>query len=104
MIFSSHMMYGLIAALVIMHYTHVGMKGYNPSRKEIFLKFSFVVLIWGLALFEGIAIVRQQSHYSIDVFTAWYAVPMTWVTFHYFAPTDPVPHRPTKRTEENIAV
>jgi hypothetical protein len=98
------MMYGLIAALVIMHYTHVGMKGYNPSRKEIFLKFSFVVLIWGLALFEGIAIVRQQSHYSIDVFTAWYAVPMTWVTFHYFAPTDPVPHRPTKRTEENNAV
>ncbi len=50
------------------------------------------VLLFVLSCRFGI--VRQQAHYSIDVFTSLYVVPMAWIVVHYFFPNDPVP--PTK--------
>ena len=41
--------------------------------------------------FFRFGIVRQQAHYSIDVFTALYAVPLVWIAVYHFMPNDPVP-------------
>ena len=53
--------------------------------------FNYAILF---PLSRRFGIVRQQAHYSIDVFTSLYLVPMVWIVVHYFFPNDPVP--PTK--------
>ena len=91
LIFSSHQMYGLIAALAVHFYTVKDLRTFQPSRRERLLKYAFIVFMWVIVLWEALTIVRQHSHYSIDVFTALYAVPMTWIVFYHFFPDDPVP-------------
>ena len=91
LIFSSHEMYGLTAVLAVHFYTVKDIRETQPQFKERMLKSLFVVFMWMLVIWEGIAIVRQQTHYSIDVFTSFYAVPFTWIVFYHFFPSDPVP-------------
>ena len=91
LIFSSHVMYGLIAVVTVHFYTVQDLKTYHPPLYERLLKYAFVVLMWVIVLWEAIAIVRQKTHYSIDVFTALYAVPSTWIVFYHFVPNDPIP-------------
>ena len=94
-------MNGMLAAVTVNHYTVMGLRGYVPSRMERIIKYLFVVFCYGVVLLEGLSIVRQQSHYSIDVFTSVYAVPLTWVAFYHFFPRDPTPNTEVVLTDKS---
>ena len=79
LIFSSHMMYGLLASCLVIHYV----------RKGRLLKIFLSVLCVSLNIAEAFCIVAQERHYTIDVWNALYAVPLTWIAFTYFVPLDP---------------
>ena len=78
LIFSSHMMYGLLATCVVVHYV---------DRYQSLL----AALCLSLNIAEGFCIVAQERHYSIDVWASFYAVPLTWIAFLHFLPNDPPP-------------
>ena len=89
LIFSSHMMYGLVAAGALHYYLVVGNKGFSPkSMLQAVVQRGLIVLVWTMAFLEAIAIVRQKRHYSIDIWTACYAVPMIWMSVAYLFPND----------------
>jgi hypothetical protein len=83
LIFSSHQMYGLVAVCALHHYLIVGNKNGNKLVKWI-----FILIGWTFVLIEAISIVRQRSHYSIDVWNALYAVPFAWMSIAYVFPND----------------
>ena len=91
LIFSGHMMYGIIAALAVTHYTVIGMRGMKTDTIELIAKLSFVLICWGIVAMEAVSIVQQHVHYSVDVLVASYSVPLIWIAFYHFVPTDPVP-------------
>jgi hypothetical protein len=99
LIFSSHMMYGLIATLTITHYTIMGLRGMPSTQLERSIKYSIVGGAWFIVFYEGLAIIRQRVHYSIDVFTAGYVVPLVWLAFYHFVPMDPVPPKYQAKNE-----
>ena len=87
--FSSHQLYGLVACCAMHHYLVIGNKAFRETPKiqraiQIFL----IVAGWLIVLFEGLAIIRQKRHYSIDIFTAFYAVPFAWMSVAYVFPND----------------
>jgi hypothetical protein len=95
LIFSSHMMYGITAAgIVILYIT----KGLNYAKKnnitvpkwEKWSKIALIVLCVCLVLMEAFSIVCQERHYSVDVWNALYACPLTWIAFYHFFPDDPI--------------
>ena len=73
LIFSSHMMIGLVCALAISAYSG------NAA---------FKALLWLLCTALAFLIVMQHSHYTVDVIIAWYVTPMVWVSFRHFFPWD----------------
>jgi hypothetical protein len=74
-------MYGLVAACALHHYVVVGNKGSKPqSWVQLAVQRGIDILAWIALFIEGIALVRQKRHYSIDIWTACYAVPMTWMS------------------------
>lgn len=75
LIFSSHMMYGLLCTLTI--------SSYFPLYRLVVLP-----VVWTLALALGLLIVIQHSHYTVDVVIAWYTVPLTWIAFRHYVPVD----------------
>jgi hypothetical protein len=83
----------MVVALAIHHYTIMGMQGYTPSRTEKLCKYGLVAFAYFLIIFQAVGIVRQQTHYTIDVFTSLYVVPLVWIVFYHFVPTDPVPSK-----------
>ena len=94
LIFSSHMMYGLTAVSIVTLYIHLGLKdakesGYAVGKWEKRSKVGLIVFCWLLVLMEGFSIICQERHYSIDVWNALYVVPMIWIVFYHFYPTDP---------------
>jgi hypothetical protein len=93
LIFSSHMLYGLVATCCLSHYMIVGNPTWtNPGstpKWKVGVRIGIVVIAWLTSLTEGFTIVDQQRHYSIDVFTALYIVPLVWVAFYHFVPNDP---------------
>ena len=90
LIFSSHMLYGLVATCALTHYLIFGNRGYNLTIYQTVCKYALLFAVWFTVLLEGFSMVRQNRHYSIDVWTSLYAVPFTWIVVHYFMPTDPV--------------
>ena len=104
LIFSSHMMYGITAASLVTLYV---LKKPHPefvmSKLEKWLKYALIFLVWSLVIAEGFCIVAQERHYSVDVWTAMYAVPLSWVGFYHFYPNDPSISIPDseKRSREN---
>jgi hypothetical protein len=95
LIFSSHMMYGITAAAIVTLYVFMGLKdakdeGFTISKIELWIKRALVGLCWCLVLIEAFSIVCQERHYSVDVWGALYAVPLTWIAFYHFFPRDPV--------------
>ena len=104
LIFSSHMMFGITAAALVTQYTCValGLVADQPLWKhERPLKIALVVLCWCIVVAEGFCIVAQERHYTIDVWTALYAVPLTWLAAFHFFPKDPAP---TPKTSDNHIV
>ena len=92
LIFSSHMLYGLVATCCLTHYMVVGNPGWNNGVTKKWIKairIGIVVIAWLTSLTEGFTIIDQQRHYSIDVFTALYIVPLVWVALYHFVPLDP---------------
>ncbi len=107
LIFSSHMMYGIIAASLVTLYTlKKPAEEFVMTRLEKWLKYSLIFIVWSLVVAEGFCIVAQESHYSIDVWTAFYAVPLAWVGFYHFFPNDPSPTIATssKRPDQHEVV
>ena len=101
LIFSSHMLYGLVATCALTHYLIHGNRGYSLTKYQRFFKYCLIFAVWFTVLLEGFAMIRQNRHYSIDVWTSLYAVPFTWIVVHYFIPSDPVPTCcPTSNGEE----
>jgi hypothetical protein len=90
LLFSGHQMYGLVATCAIHHYVIVGNKAYKSTTPRIqwWIQRSIIVIAWLAALTEGIAIIRQKRHYSIDIWTAFYAVPFLWMSLAYVFPRD----------------
>lgn len=100
LLFSSHMMYGILCTLAVTHYMILGMRGsvVPITTTEKWLKYAAIFACWAIVFWEGFSIIRQQVHYSIDVFTSGYAVPLCWIAFYHFVPNDPVP--PSQRNAE----
>jgi hypothetical protein len=91
LMFSSHMLYGLVAVCALTHYMIVGNRSHlNAPNWLRIARVGFIALAWVTALTEAITIVAQQRHYSIDVFTAMYVVPLVWIAYVFFIPSDPV--------------
>jgi hypothetical protein len=61
------------------------------SSREIWLKRSLIVLMWSLVICQACLIIAQQSHYTVDVWTALYVVPLCWIAFQHYVPNDPIP-------------
>ena len=102
LIFSSHMMYGLIATGIVTDYTIRSLRTQpegTVSILERWLKYSLIFVCVGLVIAEAFCIVAQNRHYTVDVWTSCYAVPLTWIAFLYFIPNDP---GPCKKCEKNI--
>jgi hypothetical protein len=101
LIFSAHMMYGILSACLVTHYLRLGMAldaathEVEPEpegkQRERALKHGVIALCWILVVMEAFCIVAQRRHYSIDVWAALYTCPMTWISLLYFFPTDPAP-------------
>ena len=90
LIFSSHMMYGIIATCIVTQYTVVGLRHLGFEWKhEKAAKIALIVLCWCLVISEAFCIVAQERHYTVDVWTACYAVPLTWIAIFHFFPNDP---------------
>jgi sphingomyelin synthase-related protein 1 len=95
LIFSSHMMYGISAAFVVTMYLLKDLALMKEAGKDIWkyelhVKYSVIVACWLMVIAEGLCIIAQDRHYSVDVWTALYAVPLTWIAFNHFFPSDPV--------------
>ncbi|KAF4686612.1 peptidylprolyl [Perkinsus olseni] len=75
LVFSSHMMYCLLATLVVTHY----------SRSLVLM-----VIEWLLCCALVCLILAQRSHYTLDVWVSWYTTPMVWICFYHFFPNDPM--------------
>jgi len=105
LIFSSHMMYGITAASIVTLYVlKKPTEEFVMSKREKWLKYSLIFLVWAIVIAEGFCIVAQESHYSIDVWNALYAVPLAWIAFYHFYPNDPSPYgsgapKPADRNE-----
>jgi hypothetical protein len=99
LIFSSHMMYGLIATGIVTDYTMMSLKGQTEavSILERWLKYCLIFTCVGLVIAEAFCIVAQNRHYTVDVWTSCYAVPLTWIAFRYFIPNDPGPYKQTNK-------
>ena len=110
LIFSSHMMYGITAAsIVTLYITKKPVEEFTMSKLERRLKYSLIFLVWAIVIAEGFCIVAQESHYSIDVWAAMYAVPLTWIAFYHFYPNDPSPRnfsspKPERQTPESSQI
>ncbi len=99
LIFSAHMMYGILAACLVTHYLRLGMAldaatyqvAPEGKQRERMIKHGVISLCWTLVVMEAFCIVAQQRHYSIDVWAALYTCPMTWISLLYFLPCDPAP-------------
>lgn len=91
----------MLAVVTVHHYTIMGLRGYAPKRMERLIKYIFVVFCYGVVILEGLAIIRQQAHYSIDVFTSAYAVPLVWIAFFHFFPKDPTPDTKVVLTDKS---
>ncbi len=113
LIFSSHVMYGLIAALVVSHYlmmdiAKLARAGIKLPDYELPLKYCAIALVWCAVIAEALCIIAEDRHYSVDVWTAFYAVPLTWIAFYHFFPHDPKmslssdPHSPVSRSIINM--
>lgn len=84
LIFSSHMMYGLIATCTVVHYS-------STCYAKTGMKYCIIGLCLSLNIAQGVCIVAQERHYTIDVWTSMYVVPLTWVCFYHLIPSDPTP-------------
>jgi sphingomyelin synthase-related protein 1 len=107
LIFSSHMMYGITAAGIVTVYLVKGLNyadqhGITVPKWERRSKIGVIVLCACLVLMEGFSIVCQERHYSVDVWTALYACPLTWVAFYHFFPDDPAPKTQQPVIEDGI--
>ena len=91
LIFSSHMMYGITACGIVTHYLVQGMKRDDVTVRERWCKYALIALCVSLVISEGFCIVAQNRHYTVDVWTAAYAVPLVWIAFFHFVPNDPSP-------------
>jgi hypothetical protein len=101
LIFSAHMMYGILSACLVTHYLRLGMaldaathgvdQEPEGKQRERAIKHGVIALCWILVVMEAFCIVAQRRHYSIDVWAALYTCPMTWISLSYFFPTDPAP-------------
>ncbi len=102
LLFSSHQLYGLVAACAMHHYLVVGNKAFkNTPKLQRAIQISLLVIGWVIVLVEGLAIIRQKRHYSIDIFTAFYAVPLTWMSIAYLFPNDVADAKQNKKEVEN---
>ena len=101
LIFSSHMMYGIIATGIVCHYLTRSLKRSDVPRKEKLIKCGICLFCVAVVIAEGFCIVAQNRHYSVDVWTSAYAIPLTWIAFDYFVPADPVPRR-RRITDNNM--
>jgi hypothetical protein len=90
LIFCSHILYGVMAANVVTLYV---LKQRFPDFRrytlEIRLKYALIFIMWSLVVAEGLCIVAQERHYSVDVWIALFVVPLGWVSFYQFCPKDP---------------
>ena len=94
------MMYGITAAsIVTLYILKPPTNGITVSLTEKRLKYALIFFCWSIVIAEGFCIVAAEAHYSIDVWTAAYAVPMTWICFYHF-----FPHDPTKKSKQKEAV
>jgi hypothetical protein len=100
LIFSSHMMYGITATLIVTQYVLTA-KHLMASKLERGLKYALVGLCWSVVVAEAFCIVAQRSHYSVDVWTALYTVPLVWIAFYHFVPSDPRPKEIPARRDSN---
>jgi hypothetical protein len=92
LLFSSHMIYSISFAYLITLYTfRQPSGGFQMSSREIWLKRSLIVLMWSLVICQACLIIAQQSHYTVDVWTALYVVPLCWIAFQHYVPNDPIP-------------
>jgi hypothetical protein len=89
LVFSSHQMYGMVAACVVHHVLVVGNKT-RPSSELLrkYIQIALITIGWTIVFLEAIAIVRQRNHYSLDVWNACYAVPLVWMSVAYVFPKD----------------
>lgn len=87
------MMYGITATGIVCHYLTRSLKRSDVSRKEKLIKWGISLFCVAVVIAEGFCIIAQNRHYSVDVWTSAYAVPLTWIAFDYFVPADPVPRR-----------
>ena len=101
LVFSSHMLYGLVATCTLTHYLVHGNRGHMLTLYQNIAKYALIFAVWFTVLLEGFAMVRQNRHYSIDVWTSLYAVPFAWIVVHYFIPSDPVPIYPDVVESDN---
>ncbi len=91
------MMYGISAASIVTLY--IQKKGPQPiSSNEKWLKYALIIFCWSIVIAEGFCIVAAEAHYTIDVWTAAYAVPMAWICFYHFVPNDPKPKSSEPKT------
>jgi hypothetical protein len=105
LIFSSHMMYGITAAGIVTVYLVKGLNyakdnGIDVPKWERWTKIGLIVLCVCLVLMEAFSIVCQERHYSVDVWNALYACPLTWIAFYHFVPDDPAPKAEAVVVEE----
>ena len=76
LVFSSHQMYALLLSCAVTEYL--------PNGIWKFL----CIPVWLLSLALSLLIVAQRAHYTVDVFAAWYAVPLCWISFRWLFPWD----------------
>ena len=73
LIFSSHVMYGLIITCTLLHY--------YPT---FLLRITLPIFVLALAML----CIAQRSHYTVDVVVAGYTVPLVWLSLCYLLPKD----------------
>lgn len=91
LLFSSHMLYGATAAAMVTHYIRLDMAKSAMNKTNVMIRHIIVAVCCSLVVGEGLFIVAENRHYSVDVWTAMYVVPLTWSFFCVLYPKDPLP-------------
>ena len=75
LVFSSHCLLVVLCSLTYSHY----------GRSHL-----IKALLWSATFLHGITLVASREHYMLDVFIAWYTVPLVWVAYETYFP-DKIP-------------
>jgi len=71
LVFSSHTIFFLLCALTFSKY----------CRKSTLNRFIYVMVV-----VFGALVVAARKHYSLDIFVAWYTVPLLWLAYERYYP------------------